>query len=345
MKVNVFTSIDDPELIEGWRKLETEYDLFPQSRYFWTAGWWNQLRGKQSFRGVAVTDPAGNFAGLAPLCMESQAGVRILRSVPVRFGDFYDFLIGKTQDQEAVTKTILHYLESFGQWDVVRLDRLRECSAPCRFIPKEKSWVSRISNRFFETSLQWNRWEDYLDSMEATVRRNIRARLRKLEGSGRIEFLCIDNLRDFQIVENKIRELYTSRLRATGRKAKPERELRFRNELILSGFSEQCLRLFVLKLDGTVIAYRLGFVADRCYYDWNISFDIRKKALHPGICSMAYTVRYLLEQGFRAMNLMSGIYPWKSDFSPGGHTGTVESLMCSSTRLPGLLYKSFFQHR
>jgi len=339
MNIRVFTCIDEPELVTAWKRFDAHTEVFPQLRYSWCACWWQHLRNNQRFYLIAVINDSGTIAGISPLCIEKRFGIRFLRSFPIRFGDFYDFLVFNHQEAKEVIRTIFDYLVTFKDWDFVRLDNVREDSLLVRYTDLERKWEQRSCGKFLETSISGSSWEDFVQTLGSRVRRNIRVRLRKIEASGHVTFKCIDNHNDFEAVRETLASMYSSRLNESGRHRKTAKELFFRNELITNGFRERYLLLLLLELDEKIIAYRFDLVSGGCYYDWNISFDVKKKALHPGICSMAYTLRFLIREGFERINFMSGVYPWKRDFAAGGEPMTKLTLFTSSHGWMAFLYR------
>ncbi|MFH1161524.1 MAG: hypothetical protein V1733_11335 [bacterium] len=66
MELKVYTRIDDPELVIGWKSFEEEAEIFPQSRYSWANCWWKHMWSKQSLYTIAVkNDVVGRLYSFA----------------------------------------------------------------------------------------------------------------------------------------------------------------------------------------------------------------------------------------------------------------------------------------
>ena len=74
--------------------------------------------------------------------------------------------------------------------------------------------------------------------------------------------------------------------------------------------------LYLLKSDEHVVAYRIGIVKDKTFYDWNTNYDIDWSEYSPGLISVGYAIRDLIERGFTTVNFMAGVYDYKQSYSP-----------------------------
>ena len=342
MEIKVFTDIDNPELAIGWRSFASSPGIFPQYGYEWASTWWKYQGKNLSLYCVAVINENQEMVVLAPLCIEKRLGLRMLRSFPFRFGDFYDFLSKKEVDQAPLFNQILAHLQTFLRWDVVRIEKVPESSQVYSVLNQAMEWTPRLASSYVSFPLDYKTWDDYLKSLKTKARYNIQARMRKLEATGVVSFSCIDSWDEFVEVEHELDNMYAIRLHDTHRKRKSASEVTFRKELIRSGFDNHNLILFLLKLNQKVIAYRMGFNFDGYYFDWNISIDIDHKKLHPGICSLGWLTTYLIENNYLGINLMSGVYPWKLDFSPDHTSKNNYSFYLSSGGFISRIYNRIY---
>ena len=112
-RVRVIDDIHDPRLVRDWKRIQEETDCFPQMHYEWCEPWWRLRSGKRKLHIVAVEDANQKIVGVAPLCIERRFGLRVLRSFPVHFGDFYFFLADEGEDRGRIHEAIIDHATSF----------------------------------------------------------------------------------------------------------------------------------------------------------------------------------------------------------------------------------------
>jgi len=79
------------------------------------------------------------------------------------------------------------------------------------------------------------------------------------------------------------------------------------------------LLLFTMRANGSLVSYRLGFLRDGVFYDWNTSYDPALFELSPGKIQLAWVLRWCAENQLREFNFMRGDEEYKRIWSTG-HT-------------------------
>ncbi|MCP4177470.1 MAG: hypothetical protein GY756_06870, partial [bacterium] len=123
MNIKIYNEIDSPELEEAWNRIVAENNYFPQSSYGWCAPWWRRLSGRLELYIIAVIDDEGSICALAPMCIEKKVTMKILRSFPVHFGDFFTFLVPENNSKYYYS-CILNHMQSYSHWEFIRIEQV-----------------------------------------------------------------------------------------------------------------------------------------------------------------------------------------------------------------------------
>ncbi|MEO0249920.1 MAG: GNAT family N-acetyltransferase [candidate division WOR-3 bacterium] len=79
------------------------------------------------------------------------------------------------------------------------------------------------------------------------------------------------------------------------------------------------LLVFTMRANGSLISYRLGFLRDGVFYDWNTSYDPEFFDLSPGKVQLAHALRWCVDTELKEFNFMRGDEDYKRIWSTG-HT-------------------------
>lgn len=314
MKIKVINNIDDPFLKEEWARLATETDVFPQSTYHWCATWWHYLSGRRILHVVMVLDEDGKALGIAPLCIEGHLWVRVLRSFPVNYGDYFQILVSKKANEEAVFNAIYDYIVKYFQWAVVILTPVNDSSSLYNYLCNKSIPAKHLIGNIV-TNIAYNSWDEYLKDLSHNRRRLTRKKMRELEEEHSLKVELVTDENEYLANFDRIREII--HLRATKDRAdrtdKYMRCVRATNGYL---FRNKQMCLYLIKADNQLITYRLGILHKSTYYDWNTNYDIAWEKYSPGLISIAYVIRDLIRKGFHHLDFMAGDYDYKLSYSP-----------------------------
>jgi len=314
MNICIFDDIVDPFLKSEWERLEKEADVFPQSSYHWCATWWKHLSGRRRLHVVMVVDDAGKALAIAPLCLERHWGVRVLRSFPVNFGDFYQVIASPCANAKEIFIAVRSYIAKHRGWHVALLSPVNDSSALYRYLVDagipDKHLVGNVV-----ADISGGTWDEYLASVSRNRRRLTKKKMKALESGHEVEIQQIADAEGFSQHFERMCEI--QRLRATkDRSDRSARYMRCAQEVYRHLFSSGQMVLYLIKADGVVISYRLGIVRGTAYYDWNTNYDVAWSNYSPGLIGLAYVLRDLIERGFVTVDFMAGVYDYKLSYSP-----------------------------
>jgi hypothetical protein len=318
MNIRIFHRIDDPFLKSEWERLEVEADVFPQSTYHWCSTWWKHLSGRRKLHVVMVIDEEGKALGIAPLCIERQFGIRVLRSFPIHFGDFYTFIFAKGISSKAVLDTLFNYLANTqgNKWRWLRIDQLSEENCILLTTLEERNWLSKEVTRCPTSMFPGLEWDEYLAMLSSSFRATVRRRIRKFSGKFESKFLCIKSWEQFSPFFAEMLDIHAGRWHDDWVPEKGEIE-KVTWELAIKGaFESERAVFFALLANNEIVAYRLGFFHENVYYDWHLSHNYKYAADSPGIVIVANVIQYLLKNSYDGINFMCGNYDWKLHWCP-----------------------------
>jgi CelD/BcsL family acetyltransferase involved in cellulose biosynthesis len=93
------------------------------------------------------------------------------------------------------------------------------------------------------------------------------------------------------------------------------------------------LLVFAMMAGDSLVSYRLGFLRDGVFYDWNTSYDPDLFELSPGKIHLAHILKYAVDQGFREFNFMRGDEDYKRIWSTGHTTNRALVLPLPTMRM------------
>ena len=346
MNIRVFDDIDDLFLKSEWERLETENDIFPQSTHDWCATWWKHLGGRRELHVVMVVDEDGKAAAIAPLCMEQHFGIRVLRSFPIHFGDFYNFIIDKATNSRAVTGQILDFLSDTRRngYRWVRLEQVCEEDRSLVATIEERGWLSKEMTRCPMAVFAGLEWDEYLMTLSSTYRATVRRRLRKFARTFESEFRCMRSWEDFAPFFAKMLETHAGRWQEDSVPMKGQMERATWELAIRGAFDSGKAVFFALCVEEELVAYRLGFFHGNVYYDWHLSHSQKYAEYSPGIVIVARVIQHLLVNGYEGINFMAGQYDWKLRWCSTNKV-TINRMASSPSKNAAALLLNWYHHR
>ncbi|MBK1654991.1 GNAT family N-acetyltransferase [Allochromatium vinosum] len=341
--IRVIEDIQDPDLVHHWKRIEEEADVFPQMYYEWCEPWWRLRSGKRKLHVVAVEDSEGKIVGIAPLCIEKRFGLRVLRSFPIHFGDFYFFLCEHDGQDTAAVAEIVGYLKTFARWDFVHLANVNNQSAiysplaDSGFQPKALTNV--LTAEFPDAS-----FDHYLKTLSKNSREQFRRKLRRLQEQGEVKCEWISDATGYVSHANIMRSLYNNRW-ADDHSLPPDDEYyECRNAAVRALFEKRKMALFLLYLDKSVLAFRLGFLQDGTFYEWKLSHDPRLARYSPGMLANGKVIEELIARNYRRLNFMAGDYSYKRSWATDGAESTNYEFFSCGASLRGRAYLQYRLH-
>ncbi|MGB9589830.1 MAG: GNAT family N-acetyltransferase, partial [Candidatus Hydrothermia bacterium] len=237
----------------------------------------------------------------ASLVMRGILKKRVLVFLSQGPADFSDLLMAPGVKPDEVASVFAEALRNIPKVDELRLEQFPESSA-----------VSRPLSGALETSLRdWVRvysadltigYEALWRGAGRNARRDIHKKVRKLLERFQIKYDALGEA-DEAIVSEII-----SLNQKRGERRSPflGKSAGFTRRMIRECEAAGRLLIFTMRADSALISYRLGFLRDGVFWDWNTSYDPALFKLSPGKVHLTHILKYCVDKGFREFNFMRG---------------------------------------
>lgn len=336
LTVKIFTDFKDPLLKKEWQHLQESEDVFPQMYYQWIATWWNRYNSGKKLYIITIKDAEQNIVGIAPFCIIKQFGVRILQSIPIHFGDFYEFI---GLDSEVIELIIAH-TKSFKKWNVVEVfNNNNESNSFPIFLEQrfESKRIVEILTPKFESLT----FDEFLKTISKNSRNQYKRKLRRLEKEGDVNLVIVDTWDSYMDNFEATKDIYNKRWERDYRPLLSEDYYRMRNEALKPLFEKQIAIMYLLQLEDDIIAFRLGFLKDKTFYDWKVSHDPKYNYYSPGFLTVGLIIKHLISTNNKAYNFMTGNYQYKRSWTNNDENSINYELLYAKKFSIGQLYLKY----
>lgn len=322
MKIKIFNNIKDSRLKESWIRLQHDADVFPQMYFEWIEPWCRLRAENKDLHIITVLNDKKEIIAIAPFCEEKKFGYNVLNSIPIHYGDKYDFIICTSSERSLITKAIFSYLEKRSHHGLIKITQVNNSSALYKdllrtgFTRKKlvDCPVSDFSNQDFDT---------FLMSLNRKVRSDYRRRQKRLKELGKVNFEVHNSSKFYAENEDKFRQLYERRWEDIDSNMPDDNYYRCRRQSFSSCLEKGKALIVVLKLDEVIIGYRLGFINKNYYHDWKICFDTEFSKMGIGSIMTGLLIQYLKTKDIDFLNHGAGNYSYKNDWTPKHQKETI----------------------
>ena len=274
-----------------------------------------------------MAEEGGKVCGVAPLMLHRRPAVyrglvkvRALSFIGHGFTDRSDFLIspeGTGVSREQVVSAMFdHVFRNSTLWDEILLAQLTDASPNFASVRKETERPGHdveaeklIACPYLEIGPDF---DAYYKGLGKNLKHDVAKKSRRLAEQGlEPEFEVVTRVDDAVLTE--LRELNRKRFEAAGHRSFFLREDRFAFLRDLAAvFSErQWWLLFLFRVKGRLVAYRLCFAYNGTVYDWNTSYDPEYSQYSPGKVLLKPVLAYCFEKGYKVFDSMAGDEDYK----------------------------------
>jgi CelD/BcsL family acetyltransferase involved in cellulose biosynthesis len=201
--------------------------------------------------------------------------------------------------------------------------------ADLRGLPEDSPWLERLSGAAAAQGFQCEvvddqngvtprlalpgSWHDYLESLSAKLRHEIRRKARRLEEEAGPYRICLATEATLEPFLDRFVELHRSSEGPKGVFLQPGMEIFFRR--LGAAFQPRGIfRLTFLEAGGEKVAGTIGFRFEGTHYLYNSAFDHAWSRLAPGMVLVAEDIRIAIESGCSVFDLLKGDYAYKYRF-------------------------------
>jgi CelD/BcsL family acetyltransferase involved in cellulose biosynthesis len=315
---------------------------------------------RRDWSALVTADPAGTFfhsPGFLKLYWEEFAerpehlllafaeedGEQVGAVAFERFGETVRFLggtevtdymgpVAQPELQGAVAKELLAALGRRDDWRIADL----------RGLPEDRPWLDLLAEaaaaQGFSVEVADDQngvapflpipgsYEEYLASLPAKLRHEIKRKARKLETEGGPFHVTLAQRDTLEEYLDRFVALHRTSEGPKGVFMQPGMEIFFRR-LGEAFLSRGVFNLTFIEVNGEKVAGTIGFRFEGTYSLYNSAFDREWQQLAPGMVLVAEDVRIAIEAGCSAFDLLKGDYAYKYRF--GAYPRAVKRLVVS----------------
>jgi CelD/BcsL family acetyltransferase involved in cellulose biosynthesis len=302
-----------PKLAQAWAELHSRVSSLPFQSPHWMrplllhAERMGQLRLISVYRDghlIAVIPSSLNWRGT-------------LTNIGQRMSDYLDPLIDPAYEEHALREVLIHIdqLVASSVRRIVFVNQSAEFIARCPsgVLVREVSFsaVDEVVEPVARIALTAS-WDEFLATLAAHDRREIRRKLRKAESrGGAVLECCRDELR----LKAELQSIFKLMTQQGGAKARKARWM-FPHHFAAAAvpmFREGRMRVYRLIIQNQHAAGLISFPTPVGEIFWTVTFDRNLKQWSPGIVIFAMLIRQAISRGDKSIDLLRGGQSYKHD--------------------------------
>ncbi len=321
MTVTVISSLEElTALRPAWDALYNERGaLSPFSSFSWVRTWWT-YRGQENRMLVLVCkDTSGAVIAIAPFYVSLKFGYRTVRFIGSGNSDYLDILMRSGTEQTAIKELCEQLKKLKYSWDMIDLMDMPEQSLflqTLRKDPKLCALPHTVQKGLICPYVSWERsHQEYLAARSSNFRYDLKRKFKRAEKMGTVSFEVLKDMPEQGI--EQFASLYEKRWSSkdTNATIRNETGQKLLNEAIRTWAQEGILRIPVMKMNGTIVAFCLGFIKDARFYYYIPSFDPAFVQASPGKLLVEYILKSFPDLGIHEIDFMKGEERYKLEWS------------------------------
>lgn len=258
--------------------------------------------------------------GIAPLVL-SRATIKglygkVIQFIGDPFSDYGDFII--KDNREKVIDEIFNYLLNQAEnWDFIDLKEIPEDSPHLKIIENVAKKYSLKNFRTISSVCPYitvnKSWEDFWEKTSRNLKKDLKRKMNKAEKIGEINYGQIKEIRQNEKLLKEFFEMHIKKWLDTDTPSRFE-NLEFRNlwkDLALNTANDGHFLMSILNLNQKTIASEFGFIYDKKYYSYNLTYDPDYAAISPGNILRKYYIQWCFKQGLEEIDFLRGEEEWK----------------------------------
>lgn len=295
-----------------WETLSTYCNIFTFKQ--WLLTWWKYYGNNRNLKLYVMLDENNKAIAIFPLMSRKEDGKIILSQLCDSCSDYYKVICNSSILDEI--KRILEYIiqnEVFDKFEINNLrmdDKNTELLIRATLLVNKKIVVSFQEKNYFIHTV--GKYEDYFVKQS----KNFRHKLNNTRKNGqqfKFDIITDYNKEILDIITKIHCQKWNNDMQVSV--FFDQRRINFLESICKEYSKNGFLRIFVLKDNDKIVAYRLGFLHNNIYYDWNTSFDIAYKNMSVGILLCDYVVRYCFAENIEEFDFLRGEEDYKKKFA------------------------------
>ncbi|HZI94543.1 MAG TPA: GNAT family N-acetyltransferase [Patescibacteria group bacterium] len=302
---------------DDWRSLQSRSASgSPFLTWDWLFTWWKHLSAARRLMILAVRKQ-GRLTAIAPLAIRPPC---VPRLIPFRAlellgtgtvgSDYLDLIVEQGAEEEAIPEIAAHLgtLRMPLELPHVLLDNSSARLLADRLAPQGWRVKFATTNVCPYIALGGLDWPAYVASLGSAHRTNLQRRIHGLERIGPVRLDAVQTEAERREALDRLIALHIARWRPLGGSDAfhvPEM-LHFHHELSGLALRDGWLRLMVLRVGQTPVAWFYGFRRGTTFYFYQSAFDPAWSDRSVGLVAMGLAIRSAIEEGAADFDMLHG---------------------------------------
>ena len=307
------------EIGPAWDALWSRTDGLIFQSHAWISGWWHNLSDVDLWElRIGVVWNGDRLEAIMPLCVQKRRGLRFLEWAANSYSDYEDVLVAPGYAPEAL-HVLWDQLTASGGFDIALINRLLPTAqmqamsgrgGVVRLVPNHRSEIShRVSG-------EWTTGNAWFESQSKKPRQNYRRGKKSMAELGDLRFRLLDADEAVEPVLERLSALKRQWMDARGHSsALFEAGDKTLAALVDAMAQAGVLRIFVLELDGLIVAISVNFVQHRSLMAFVTTYDPAFERLSPGTLLMNDYIMWAFENRYHVVDFLCGAEAFKSRFA------------------------------
>lgn len=285
----------------------------------WLGSWWKTFGANRQMVALAFANENGELFGLAPFYVDPSSSSpifarwNVLRLVGDGSQDSDNLeLIVKRGHEKACAAALVDWLRSASDWHLCALNTLPSNSAFANALLQTLQscgWKLALAERPRLTVDLPNRWEDYLALLSNNQRAKVRYLRRRLEKAYKFRIFKCASPEDLAPCLEALFELHQKRWQTRSEPGTftSAARRRFYFQMARSFLDRKWLELWLLELNGRLVAAQFGFRYRDTVYSLQEGFDPDYAVHRVGFVLRSYVLQQLISEGVRHYDFLAGL--------------------------------------
>jgi CelD/BcsL family acetyltransferase involved in cellulose biosynthesis len=274
----------------------------------WLESWWRVFGSGMEIYIRTVKD-GDSIIGIAPMRVKDNTASFI---GDIDVCDYVDFIIAPGRDVDFFNALFDELVKNgIRQLD---LKHLRPDSKTLKnLVPLAASRGYQVITRPEDVNVEMDlpsTWDEYLESLNAKQRHEVKRKLRRLEEEGNLAFRFIEDTASVPAAMDTFFKMFVDSRQDKAAFLTEQREAFFRL-LTANMAAAGLLKLGVLELDLKPVAQIICFDYNNCIYLYNSGYNPDYVSLSAGLLSKAMAIKYSIEKGKRKFDFLKGSEVYK----------------------------------
>lgn len=306
------------EIGPAWDALWRRADGLVFQSHGWVSAWWRTLpdQAGRALR-IGLVWQGTQLLAVMALSIHHRRGARFLEWVANSYSDYEDVLAAPECSAQAID-ALWQNVTSLGGFDIALINRMQpdarmrqvDTSGATRLLPNHRAELSHRVRNNSGTGQAW------FDSQSKKARQNYRRGYKALAEAGTVQFRLLGAEEPLEPVLERLALLKRQWLVARGHTSplfKEDAETLLALTEVLADLG--VLRIFVLELDGVIVAVSLNFVQRNTMMAFVTTYDPQYERASPGMLLINDYIMWSFDEGLHVVDFLCGAEAFKLRFA------------------------------